>query len=197
MVTDVEKQIIEAAKRVFLAKGYNETNMGMIAQEAGMARPAIYYYFRGKERIFNAVFDDIVQDFFPSILDILKKESSLHERLENLVEAYVEQLKRNPLLPLFLVKELNRDPGLLIRQAFENPTFNFPQQVLAWYQAAVGRGELKDVPIFCIPFTALGLILTPFLARPAIESLAEGQFDEILDAWKPFVVRQLETLLKP
>lgn len=197
MVTDVEKQIIEAAKRVFLAKGYNETNMGMIAQEAGMARPAIYYYFRGKERIFNAVFDDIVQDFFPSILDILKKESSLHERLENLVEAYVEQLKRNPLLPLFLVKELNRDPGLLIRQAFENPTFNFPQQVLAWYQAAVGRGELKDVPVFCIPFTALGLILTPFLARPAIESLAEGQFDEILDAWKPFVVRQLETLLKP
>ena len=31
MVTEVEKQIIEAAKRVFLAKGYNETNMAMIA----------------------------------------------------------------------------------------------------------------------------------------------------------------------
>ena len=92
---------------------------------------------------------------------------------------------------------MNRDPGLLIRQAFENPTFNFPQQALAWYQAAVGRGELKDVPIFSIPFTALGLILTPFLARPAIESLAEGQFDGILEAWKPFVVRQFETLLKP
>ena len=162
-----------------------------------MARPAIYYYFRGKERIFDAVFDDIVRDFFPSILDILKKESSLHERLENLVDVYVEQLKRNPQLPLFLVKEMNRDPGLLIRQAFENPTFNFPQQALAWYQAAVGRGELKDVPIFSIPFTALGLILTPFLAKPAIESLAEGQFDGILEAWKPFVVRQFETLLKP
>lgn len=197
MVTEVEKQIVKAAKRVFLAKGYNETNMAMIAQEAGMARPAIYYYFRGKERIFDAVFDDIVRDFFPSILDILKKESSLHERLENLVDVYVEQLKRNPQLPLFLVKEMNRDPGLLIRQAFENPTFNFPQQALAWYQAAVGRGELKDVPIFSIPFTALGLILTPFLAKPAIESLAEGQFDGILEAWKPFVVRQFETLLKP
>ena len=197
MVTEVEKQIVKAAKRVFLAKGYNETNMAMIAQEAGMARPAIYYYFRGKERIFDAVFDDIVRDFFPSVMDILKKESPLHERLTELVDAYIEQLKRNPQLPLFLVKEMNRDPGLLIRQAFENPTFNFPQQVLAWYQTAVARGELKDVPIFCIPFTALGLMLSPFLARPAIESLAEGQFDGILEAWKPFVVRQLETLLKP
>lgn len=197
MVTEVEKQIVKAAKRVFLAKGYNETNMAMIAQEAGMARPAIYYYFRGKERIFDAVFDDIVRDFFPSVMDILKKESPLHERLTELVDAYIEQLKRNPQLPLFLVKEMNRDPGLLIRQAFENPTFNFPQQALAWYQAAVGRGELKDVPIFSIPFTALGLILTPFLAKPAIESLAEGQFDGILEAWKPFVVRQFETLLKP
>lgn len=197
MVTEVEKQIVKAAKRVFLAKGYNETNMAMIAQEAGMARPAIYYYFRGKERIFDAVFDDIVRDFFPSVMDILKKESLLHERLTELVDAYIEQLKRNPQLPLFLVKEMNRDPGLLIRQSFENPTFNFPQQALAWYQAAVGRGELKDVPIFSIPFTALGLILTPFLAKPAIESLAEGQFDGILEAWKPFVVRQFETLLKP
>lgn len=197
MVTEMEKQIIDAAKKVFLAKGYNETNMGMIAQEAGMARPAIYYYYRGKERIFDAVFDDIVRDFFPSVMDILKKESPLHERMTELVDAYVEQLKQNPQLPLFLVKELNRDPGLLIHQAFENPSFKFPEQVLHWYHAAVSRGELKEVPLFSIPFTALGLILTPFLARPAIDSLMEGHFDEILESWKPFVVTHLETLLKP
>ena len=197
MATEVEKQIIEAAKRVFLANGYNETNMAMIAQEAGMARPAIYYYYRGKDRIFDAVFDDIVRDFFPSVMDILKKESPLHERMTELVDAYVEQLKQNPQLPLFLVKELNRDPGLIIRQAFDNPSFNFPEQVLQWYHAAVARGELKEVPLFSIPFTALGLILTPFLARPAIDSLMEGHFDEMLESWKPFVVTHLETLLKP
>ena len=197
MVTEAEKQIIEAAKRVFLAKGYNETNMAMIAQEAGMARPAIYYYYRGKERIFDAVFDDIVRDFFPSIMDILKKETPLNERLKELVDAYVEQLKQNSQLPLFLIKELNRDPGLIIRQAFENPSFKFPEQVLAWYQSAVARGEVKEVPLFSIPFTALGLILTPFLAKPAIESLIEGQFDKVLESWKPFVVTYLETLLKP
>lgn len=197
MATEAEKQIIEAAKRVFLANGYNETNMAMIAQEAGMARPAIYYYYRGKERIFDAVFDDIVRDFFPSVMDILKKESPLHERMTELVDAYVEQLKQNPQLPLFLVKELNRDPGLLIHQAFENPSFKFPEQVHHWYHAAVSRGELKEVPLFSIPFTALGLILTPFLARPAIDSLMEGHFDEILESWKPFVVTHLETLLKP
>ena len=197
MVTEVEKQIIEAAKRVFLAKGYNETNMAMIAQEAGMARPAIYYYYRGKERIFDAVFDDIVRDFFPSIMDILMKEIPLHDRLTELVNAYVEQLKRNPQLPLFLIKELNRDPRLIIRQAFENPSFKFPEKVLEWYQSAIARGEVKDVPLFSIPFTALGLILMPFLAKPAIESLMEGRFDETLETWKPFVVTYLETLLKP
>ena len=197
MVTDVEKKIIEAAKRVFLAHGYNETNMAMIAQEAGMARPALYYYFRSKDKIFNAVSHDIVKDFFPSVMGILNKEQSLHQRLVELVDVYMAQLEQNPKLPLFIVKEINRDPGLIVRQTLENPSFNFPKRAFQWYQAAVARGELKEVPQYSIPLTALSLILSPFLAKPAIDTLMEGRFNEILQGWKPFVVLQLETLLRP
>ena len=47
---DMEARIIEAATQVFLEKGYEGSNMTLIAEAAGIGRPALYYYFRTKPR---------------------------------------------------------------------------------------------------------------------------------------------------
>ena len=43
---DMESRIIEAAKRVFVRKGYEATKMGDIAADVGISRTAMHYYFR-------------------------------------------------------------------------------------------------------------------------------------------------------
>ena len=63
----MEHKIIEAAKATFLKKGYKDTNMAEIAAEVGLTRPAMHYYFRTKERLFQAVFGDILMSFIPQI----------------------------------------------------------------------------------------------------------------------------------
>ena len=42
---DMESRIIEAAKRVFVRKGYEATKMGDIAADVGISRTAMHYYF--------------------------------------------------------------------------------------------------------------------------------------------------------
>ena len=59
----MEQKIIEAAKATFLKKGFKDTNMSDIAAEVGLTRPAMNYYFRTKERLFQAVFGDILMSF--------------------------------------------------------------------------------------------------------------------------------------
>ena len=39
----IEQRIITAATKVFLEKGYEGTNMTLIAEAAGIRRPALYY----------------------------------------------------------------------------------------------------------------------------------------------------------
>ncbi len=52
--------IIDAAIRVFAHKGFSETRMQDIADEAGIVAKAIYYHFAGKERVFEAALSRVM-----------------------------------------------------------------------------------------------------------------------------------------
>ena len=42
----MEAHIIEAAKRVFVRKGFEAATMSDVATEAGIGRTALHYYYR-------------------------------------------------------------------------------------------------------------------------------------------------------
>ena len=50
--SDIEHRILDAAREVFIRKGYDSATMGDIALLAGMSRTSVNYYFRNKERLF-------------------------------------------------------------------------------------------------------------------------------------------------
>ena len=49
------RQIIEGARRVFLAQGFDAASMGEIARAAGVSKGTLYVYFESKERLFDAI----------------------------------------------------------------------------------------------------------------------------------------------
>ena len=63
---DLEKKIIEAAKELFIENGFAETSMSDIAAKVGINRPALHYYFRTKDKMFQAVFGNIILSFIPN-----------------------------------------------------------------------------------------------------------------------------------
>ena len=55
-MNEMEPRIIEAAKRVFVRKGYEAATMSDVAAEVGIGRTALHYYYRTKEILFDAIF---------------------------------------------------------------------------------------------------------------------------------------------
>jgi AcrR family transcriptional regulator len=49
------RQIIEGARRVFLAQGFDAASMGEIARAAGVSKGTLYVYFENKEQLFEAI----------------------------------------------------------------------------------------------------------------------------------------------
>jgi AcrR family transcriptional regulator len=49
------RQIVEGARRVFLAQGFDAASMGEIARAAGVSKGTLYVYFENKERLFDAI----------------------------------------------------------------------------------------------------------------------------------------------
>jgi AcrR family transcriptional regulator len=52
------RQILDGARKVFLAQGFEGASMNDIAREAGVSKGTLYVYFESKERLFAVIVDE-------------------------------------------------------------------------------------------------------------------------------------------
>jgi TetR/AcrR family acrAB operon transcriptional repressor len=57
---ETRHQLLEAAQQVFAEKGVSRSSLHDIAQAAGVTRGAIYWHFKNKADLFNAMMDSVV-----------------------------------------------------------------------------------------------------------------------------------------
>lgn len=198
---NMEEKIIKAAKSLFIEKGFAETSMSDIAARVGINRPGLHYYFRTKDKMFQAVFGDIVLSIVPKVFDILiQQKRSIASRIEEVVNAYYSLFMANPRLPMFIIREMNRDMALLIKTATE---LNVPEKlnvVVDSLQEEMNDGKLKQVPLRFLFYNLYGLLVMPFLTQDMAYSLfleENESFEYLLDKWKPYIISQLNALLVP
>lgn len=199
MEQNIETRITEAAKEIFLKKGYKETNMNDIASAVGLTRPALHYYFRTKERLFQAVFGDILRAFLPKIKDIILSDSALEVKVTKITDTYLDVLMNMPELPLFLMKEAHRDLDNLLAMASENNLLELGYSVIEALNEMAERGEVRKIPFLEIVYTFYGLMTFPFLSMP-IACRISGKDDirsELTTRWRDNVISQMVHLLKP
>ena len=55
-----EERILDAAKKVFISKGMSGARMQDIANEAGINKALLHYYFRSKDKLFEVIFLETV-----------------------------------------------------------------------------------------------------------------------------------------
>lgn len=201
MKTDnMEERIIRAAKSIFIEKGFAETSMSDIAVRIGIARPALHYYFRTKDKLFQAVFGDIILSIVPKVFDILSRKTvPVVQRIEEIVDAYYALFHENPRLPMFVIREMNRDAKLLLRTASRLALPRKLTQALAGLQEEMDDGQLKSVPPYALFYNLYGLLTIPFLTQDmATLTLrnADESFEQLVDSWKPYVVASLRAMLE-
>lgn len=198
---ETEARIITAAKALFIEKGYTDTSICEIAAAAGINRPALHYYFRTKERLFRAVFGPIVQKLVPQVLTImLDRDKPIGRRMENVVDAYYELFRQQPDLPLFVVREINRDPDFLLLTLHSLHAEAGFSRIARSLQQEMQEGSLRQVPVRTVFMTFYGLLTFPFLTRQLSSRVLrqpDEAFDDVLAEWKPNITRQMQQLLSP
>ena len=72
--TNTEQSILEAAKIVFIKKGMEGARMQEIADEAGINKAMLHYYYRSKDKLFEAVFKETFLKLVPNLIEIVKTD---------------------------------------------------------------------------------------------------------------------------
>src|SRR5210317_760155 len=108
--TDTEQKIIASAEKLFYRKGKAGTSMQDIADDAGINRTLLNYYFRSKDQLFEAVFRNAMASFVPNLAEMLRSDISFTEYLPRLIETIIDTMLENPQIPIFVLQELSSNP---------------------------------------------------------------------------------------
>lgn len=195
----MEERILICAERLFLERGFDGTSMSDIALCAGINRPTLHYYFRTKDKMFRAVFSRIVLSFVPRIYDIVvRTELTLPERVALVADAYIATFMSKPCLPLFIVREIQRDFNFLMRILQQEQIDRYVRRILEALRAEMEEGRIRKVPLRSFFYTFYGLLVFPFLTRHLTEALLlkDGEsFEDAVTVWKKQLVEQVSALL--
>lgn len=82
------RRIIREAASEFARLGFDQANINVIAEQAGIGKGTIYLYFENKRDLFLAMLRAIAQTQLASIRAAIAVEGSIQERLERLFRAF-------------------------------------------------------------------------------------------------------------
>jgi AcrR family transcriptional regulator len=89
-------EIISAAKKIFLSKGFAGATMNDIADHSDLSRRTIYHYFRSKEELSLAAAADTLDQLLIQIDEIHGSSENGNERLKKILSIYRQMYQTDP-----------------------------------------------------------------------------------------------------
>ncbi|MCK5067164.1 MAG: TetR/AcrR family transcriptional regulator [Bacteroidales bacterium] len=181
--TETEEKIIASAEKLFYQRGKAGCSMQDIANDAGINRTLLNYYFRSKDQLFEAVFRKAMGSFVPSLASILHSDITFQEYVPAMVETVIDTLIENPQIPTFVLQELSSNPARMpqiIREMGINPAIAKKKMAADGVLPADQNYDSIQLII-----NILSLCIFPFAARPVIiDILFDGDNDAYIAAMK-------------
>lgn len=201
MRNETEINILNTARRAFVQKGFQGARMQDIADEAGINKAMLHYYFRSKEKLYREIVVDIMDELLPRFAQVMGSEGSFAERVDRLVDAYIHELSANPDVPFFLMSELSQKQEGFVRELKKRSAF-FPQiqSFLAQMQTEMAEGKIRQVSPIQLLLSIMGMTIFPFMAKPifcTILEMPEAAFSELMRERKAFLLDFIHCALRP
>jgi TetR/AcrR family transcriptional regulator len=189
-----ELKIKEAAKRVFMAKGFDGCSTREIAKEAGMNVALVNYYFRSKGQLFQLIFKAALEDFMLSMIDVFSTDLSLESKMRIFIEREYDFLTKHPEMPGFIIGEISRAEGCGV----ENITWmkdkidetGVFQDVLK----AQEEGHVRKMDLLSIALILISNCHFPFLGKPFVQSallVSDEHYEQQLVLHKQYVTEMM------
>jgi TetR/AcrR family fatty acid metabolism transcriptional regulator len=141
-----KNQIIEAAIKVFSELGFQNARMDDIAEESGLSKGSLYWYFESKDDIILTILDHLFDQELFEWKDLAQIESSAKRRLQDFLEhtiyAFKDMRHLMPVILEFYALTLRRDQ---VQEVFKGYLNNYLQILVPVIQQGINQKEFRPV----------------------------------------------------
>ncbi|MBK8611550.1 MAG: TetR/AcrR family transcriptional regulator [Chitinophagaceae bacterium] len=170
---NTEQVILQTARKIFIQKGLAGARMQDIADQAGINKALVHYYFTSKNKLFDLVFEQEFGHFFANLATIISSDLPLFEKIENIVSLDIERMTQFPGLPNFVMNEMSRNPDVILKKLKKIPV----NELLTGFQKQINtefrKGNIRKISANQLLINIQSLCIFPFIARPMIKGLMQ------------------------
>lgn len=168
--------ILKAAVSEFASEGVAGARTDAIARSAGVNKALLYYYFKDKEGLYQAVLDEVFSGVRASIQNALRQNLPPRERLAAYVQAHFDYIASKPLFPRIVQAEFlrsYRSPAGIQRLAkrYFRPIF---VELSALLEEGIRAGEFRPVKVMHFTPLMVSVIVSYFITAAPVITIVTG-----------------------
>ena len=167
-----EELIKETAMRIFFVEGRLHATTQVIAKEAGVNRGLIYYYFQGRDQLFEAVVKEAIMVVRTRMRELfLSQRISFRQKISEFVELSVEQNLKYPYLEMFLITEINRDASTVLLPLGDDVRKEMLQSMEDGLKAEIKKGGVPKMSVEQFLVNVMSLCAYPALNKAMLQQM--------------------------
>jgi TetR/AcrR family transcriptional regulator len=185
--------ILKAAVAEFAEHGISGARTDAIAREAHVNKALLYYYFKDKDALYEAVLDEVFSGLRARVMPVLESQLPPRQKMLDYLGAYFDYIAANPRLPRVVQGEWMqvgvKGSARMQRIAKEyfRPIFG---KLVGVLQEGIRAGEFRAVnPMDFLP-TVAAVIVFYFTAAPLMKTLMK------VDPLSPERIRERRTFVQ-
>jgi TetR/AcrR family transcriptional regulator len=186
ILENTEERILEAAKKVFMQKGSAGARMQDIADEAGINKALLHYYFRSKEKLFEVIFREAAGKMMAGISRIFEEsDMDIFEQIRTFCRMYIQLGIDHPYLPIFVLHEMHSGDGKVFKNIMEGYKGKPFASIVKSFQNAMDAKKIRSVDPAQLILNMLSLCIFPVIAKPMflqVSGITAEKFDVLLEA---------------
>jgi TetR/AcrR family transcriptional regulator len=168
---ETRERILDAAHAVFLRKGTAASRTQEIADEAGVNKALVHYYFGTKGALADAIFERALGTLAPLMFGILADENrTIEQKVRDIVREQIDFHSARPYLAGYMVSEMHAEPARIA--ALMAKRGSPPRDVLRrQIREAIKAGNMRPISAEQFIVNLMGLLIFPFALRPGLSAL--------------------------
>ena len=185
-----QELIKETAKHLFFVKGKFDATTQEIADEAGVNRTLINYYFRSRDNLLNIIFDEAKEEEAKKSALIARTDITFKEKIEKFIDKSLKTSLKYPYLETYIVTQINKgicNPGkdmeeIIIEELYKS------------IEVEMEKGNISRMEPVQFLLNLISLLIFPAAMRPLLSEnlrISEKDFDRIISERKQIIINML------
>jgi TetR/AcrR family transcriptional regulator len=165
-----ERLIKQTAKQVFFQKGLINATTQEIADEAGVNRALIHYYFRSCEHLRDEVYQEAIAETRAKIQAIFDSPLTLRQKISRYLDVFIDRNLDYPYIQNFIITEVTKNPERT-QEIFSKKREGFKKNILPQLNEEIANGTIAPISLDHFMTNLMSMCSYPLIAKPIIQNV--------------------------